>query len=413
MDSKMKKTVIAAAIIALLAIVAVVVFANLNTIQKRLNRITRGENPQAEAVAGTLSESDLSAFMQDETFFDPPEDQYDALESKGQRLDILVTSVEKDLRIKIVNVLGNPVMGQDFYVKVNDTPYEDQDRDGMIYIDDMEAGEYYVAMEPIEGYTVPNTKIKVAVKNQVDYQVIDDISYLIKTEDEINAELEDTQQDVSEEDVDGSELTDAVHTEESSFGIDVSKWNKEIDWVKVKEAGVDFAIIRCGYRGSATGSLVEDPYFAKNIQGAAEAGVKIGLYFFTQATNEVEAVEEASTAIMLCDNYNLNYPIFIDTEGAGGSGRSDGLDRDMRTRVCEAFCQTVESAGYTGGIYASKNWLNKNVDAGKLEKYVVWLAEYKASPTYEGEYQIWQYSSKGSIDGIEGRVDLNISLLDQ
>jgi len=413
MDSKMKKTVIAAAIIALLAIVAVVVFANLNMIRKRLNRITRGENPQAEAVAAAPSESDLSAFMQDETFFDPSENQYDALESKGQRLDLLVTSVEKDLRIKIVNVLGEPVMGQDFYVSVNDVPYEDQDRDGMIYIDDMEAGEYYVAMEPIDGYTVSNTRIKVAVKNQVDYQVIDDISYLIKTEEEVNAQLEDTQQDVSEEDMDDSELTEAVHTEESSFGIDVSKWNKEIDWVKVKEAGVDFAIIRCGYRGSSTGSLVEDPYFAQNIQGAAEAGVKIGLYFFTQATNEVEAVEEASTAIMLCDNYSLDYPIFIDTEGAGGNGRADGLDKDMRTRVCEAFCQTIESAGYTGGVYASKNWFNKNVDAAKLEKYVVWLAEYKAAPTYEGEYQIWQYSSKGAIDGIEGRVDLNISLLNK
>lgn len=413
MDSRMKKTVIMAGIIALLSIIAVVVFANLNTIRKKLNRITRGENPQVEAVAGTASESDLSAFVQDETFFDPPENQYDVLESKGQRLDLLVTSVEKDLRIKIVNVLGEPVMGQDFYVSVNDVLYEDQDRDGMIYIDNMESGEYYVSMEPIDGYHVSNTKIKVAVKNQVDYQVIDDISYLIKTEDEVNAELEDTQQDVPKEDADGSELTEVVRTEESSFGIDVSKWNREIDWAKVKAAGVDFAIIRCGYRGSVTGSLVEDPYFARNIQGAAEAGIKIGLYFFTQAINEVEAVEEASTAIMLCDNYRLNYPIFIDTEGAGGNGRADGLDLDMRTRVCEAFCETIESAGYTGGVYASKNWFNKNIDASKLEKYVVWLAEYKAAPTYEGEYQIWQYSSKGNIDGIEGRVDLNISLLSE
>ncbi|MDD2972470.1 MAG: glycoside hydrolase family 25 protein [Lachnospiraceae bacterium] len=413
MDSKMRKTVIMAVIIALLAIVAAVVFANLNTIQKRLNRITRGENPQAEAVAKTATESDLSAFTQDETFFDPLDNQYDALENKGQRLDIMVTSVEKDLRIKIVNVLGEPVMGQNFYVNVNDTPYEDQDRDGMIYIDHMEAGEYYVSMEPMEGYTIPNTKVKVAVKNQVDYKVIDDISYLVKTEDEINVELEDTEQDVDAEDVDGSELTEAVHTDESTFGIDVSKWNKDIDWVKVKEAGVDFAIIRCGYRGASTGSLVEDPYFARNIQGAAEAGVQIGLYFFTQAVNEVEAVEEASTAIMLCDNYNLNYPIFIDTEGAGGSGRADTLDKDTRTRVCEAFCQTIESAGYTGGVYASKNWYNRNLDASQLERYVLWLAEYKAAPTYEGEYQIWQYSSKGAIDGIEGHVDLNISLLNK
>ena len=411
MDSKTKKMVIVAAVLALLAIIAVVVFANFNKLERKLNRITRGKDTVAQATASATSESDLSAFTQDETFFDAPENLYEALDNKGQKIDILVTSVEKDLRIKIVDILGAPVMGQDFHVNVNDVSYEDQDCDGMIYIDHMEAGEYYVSLEPIDGYSVSNTKIKVAVKNQVDYKVIDDISYLVKTEDEVDAAIEDTEENNAAEDTDGSELTSVMKTEDSQFGIDVSKWNKEIDWVKVKEAGVDFAIIRCGYRGSSTGTLVEDPYFAKNIQGAAEAGIKLGLYFFTQATNEVEAVEEASTAIMLCDNYHLDYPIFIDTEGAGGNGRADTLDTDTRTRVCEAFCQTIDSAGYTGGVYASKNWLNKNLDTSKLNRFAIWLAEYKAAPTYEGEYQIWQYTSKGKIDGIEGRVDLNTSLL--
>lgn len=411
MDSKTKKMVMVAAVLALLAIIAVVVFANFNKLERKLNRITRGKDTVAQATASATSESDLSAFTQDETFFDAPENLYEALDNKGQKIDILVTSVEKDLRIKIVDILGAPVMGQDFRVNVNDVSYEDQDCDGMIYIDHMEAGEYYVSLEPIDGYSVSNTKIKVAVKNQVDYKVIDDISYLVKTEDEVDAAIEDTEENNAAEDTDGSELTSVMKTEDSQFGIDVSKWNKEIDWVKVKEAGVDFAIIRCGYRGSSTGTLVEDPYFAKNIQGAAEAGIKLGLYFFTQATNEVEAVEEASTAIMLCDNYHLDYPIFIDTEGAGGNGRADTLDTDTRTRVCEAFCQTIDSAGYTGGVYASKNWLNKNLDTSKLNRFAIWLAEYKAAPTYEGEYQIWQYTSKGKIDGIEGRVDLNTSLL--
>lgn len=410
MDSKMRRTVILAGVVALLAIIAVVVFTNLNTIRKKWNRITRAKSVETET-AVVPDETDLSAFMQDETFFDAEKNPYDSLENKGQTLDLLVTSVEKDLRIKIVNTLGTPVMGQDFYVNVNDVPYEDTDRDGMIYIGNMEAGDYYVSMQPVQGYSVANTKIKVTVKNQVDYQVIDDISYLIKSEDEVDAAIEDIGVNDAQTNADGTERTDVVINEESKFGIDVSKWNKEIDWVKAKAAGVDYAIIRCGYRGASTGALVEDPYFAQNIQGATEAGVKIGMYFFTQATNEVEAVEEASMAIMLCDKYRLTYPVFIDTEGAGGSGRADGLDKDTRTKVCEAFCETIENAGFTGGVYASKNWLTRNVDAAKLDKYVVWLAEYKATPTYEGNFQIWQYTSNGAVDGIEGRVDMNISLL--
>lgn len=409
MDSKLRKTVIIAMIFSILAIVAVIVLTNFNTIMRKADRLL---SPAAATAQATVSENeDLSAFLQDETFFDKEEDNAIAMTENGQRLDLLVTSVEKDLRIKVVNTLGVPVAGQEFNVDVNDMQYKDQDKDGIIYIGDMEAGEYYVGLNPIDGYRIPNSKIKVAVKDKVEYSVIDDISYYVKSEDEVDASIEDTEENGAKEDADGTELTSPVISEESKFGIDVSKWNKEIDWAKVKDAGVDYAIIRCGYRGASTGSLVEDPYFAANIQGATEAGVKVGLYFFTQATTEVEAVEEASMAIMLCNEYRLAYPIFIDTEGAGGNGRADELDKETRTAVCEAFCETIENAGYTSGVYASKNWFQKNVDAGRLDKYVVWLAEYKSTPTYEGDFQMWQYTSKGSVEGIDGRVDMNISLL--
>lgn len=409
MDSKLRRTVIIATIFAVLAIISVIVLTNFDTIKRKVNRSL---NPTVVTTQAAISENiDLSAFLQDETFFDKEEDSYAKITESGQKLDLLVTSVEKDLRIKIVNILGVPVAGQEFYVKVNEKQYKDLDKDGIIYIGNMPAGEYYVEMEPIEGYRIPNSKIKVAVKDKVEYSVIDDISYYVKSEDEVDASIEDTEENGAKEDADGTELTSAVISEESKFGIDVSKWNKEIDWVKVKEAGVDYAIIRCGYRGASTGSLVEDPYFAANIQGATEAGIKVGLYFFTQATTEVEAVEEASMAIMLCNEYRLAYPIFIDTEGAGGNGRADTLDKETRTEVCEAFCETIENAGYTSGVYASKNWYHKNIDAGKLDKFVIWLAEYKSTPTYEGDFQMWQYTSNGSVEGIEGRVDMNISLL--
>jgi len=172
---------------------------------------------------------------------------------------------------------------------------------------------------------------------------------------------------------------------------------------------VEFAIIRAGYRGSVTGSLVEDPRFEANIKGAIASGVQVGVYFFTQAVNEVEAVEEASAVLQLVQQYKLDYPIFIDTEGAGGNGRADGLDVETRTLVCDAFCRTVENAGYEAGIYASRNWYNNMLVTNRLDNYNIWLAEYRSVPLYQGYYMMWQYTSKGQIDGIEGNVDLNIA----
>lgn len=198
-----------------------------------------------------------------------------------------------------------------------------------------------------------------------------------------------------------------LQTGNQSLGIDVSKWQGNIDWTAVANSGVKFAIIRCAYRGASTGVIVEDPYFRQNIQGASANGIKIGVYFFTQAINEYEAVEEASTAIGLVAGYHLNYPIFIDTENAS-NGRANGLDVATRTSVVKAFCETVRNAGYKPGIYASKSWYNSKLDMSQLSTYNIWVAQYSTSCTYAGRYDIWQYTSSGSIPGINGRVDLNI-----
>ena len=263
---------------------------------------------------------------------------------------------------------------------------------------------------PIAGYRVPGNETRVHVKEKVEYVAIDDISLLIKTEEEIDAEAEDTAVADAVADADKTEIKSFQATSGNAhLGIDVSKWNKEIDWDKVKEAGIEFAIIRVGYRGSVTGSLVEDPYFEANMKGAAASGIPTGIYFFTQAVNEVEAVEEASAVLKMIRNYNVSYPIFIDTEGAGGNGRADGLDPETRTLVCEAFCRTIENAQYEAGVYASRNWYNNNLYADRLENYCIWLAEYRSAPLYQGYYHMWQYTSKGKVDGIEGNVDMNIS----
>ena len=193
------------------------------------------------------------------------------------------------------------------------------------------------------------------------------------------------------------------------MGIDVSKWNGDIDWSAVKNSGVSYVIIRCGYRGSSQGTLIVDPKFKSNIKGATDAGLKVGVYFFTQAVDRVEAVEEASMVLDMIKNYHISYPVFLDVEPSGG--RADSISKETRTEVCKAFCQTVQNAGYTAGIYANKTWLTEKIDTSQLGGYKIWLAQYASAPTYTGRYDLWQYKSIGKVSGINGDVDLNLSYL--
>ena len=192
-----------------------------------------------------------------------------------------------------------------------------------------------------------------------------------------------------------------------TMGIDVSKWNGNIDWTAVRNSGVSYVIIRCGYRGSTGGSLIEDPTYRKNIKGAKAAGLQVGVYFFTQAINEVEAVEEASMVLNLISGQGVTLPVYLDVEASGG--RADGIGKDMRTQVCKAFCQTIQNSGYKAGVYANKTWFTSYINTASLTNYKIWLAQYAATPTYTAtRYDMWQYSSKGSVAGISGNVDMNI-----
>lgn len=424
MDSKLKRFCIIGSLSVMVLVVLLVYYVNrekmlqanqtpISTPQVQENTLPSGVYPQGTQTAdGYQIGYSLTAFMKDEEFFDKEEKPVMPV---GKRLSVVVTSVEKDLRVQILDEEGMTVTGESFLVVLDGLgEYKDLDKDGIIYIGDIASGEYELYLHPLEDYLVPENATKVNVKDKVEYVAIKDISLLMKTEADIDAEAEDTRERDALEDSDKSEITKLQNTTvDSSVGIDVSKWNREIDWRKVKNAGVEFAIIRAGYRGSTTGSLVVDPYFEQNIKGATEAGVLTGVYFFTQAVNEVEAVEEASMVIELLKKYEIQYPVFIDTEGAGGNGRADALDVETRTAVCEAFCNTMVNEGYKAGVYASRNWYNTRLEAEKLERYYIWLAEYRSEPLYEGSYQMWQYTSKGSIDGIEGNVDVNISYIAQ
>lgn len=433
MDSKLKRQVIFAVTAIVICVIALVFAANYistgsffpeSKSTKKSTQISNKTEENETAGSDLAQKYDLNpkkdpyAFLADPEFFDKEENSKQAeVERKSKELSVLVNSVDKDLRITIINNKGELVAGEGFEVVLEQMrsgvveksdKYKDLDQDGYLYIGDMKPGEYQVAIEPVDKFIVP-AKVPVTVKEEISYTLIDDISYLIKSEADIDPKLEDTEVNDALKEADKTEKTEAIRGESTGFGIDVSKWNKKINWDRVKADGVDFVIIRCGYRGSSTGALVEDPYFKQNIDGAAKAGIKVGIYFFTQAVNEAEAVEEASMVLTLCKGSELAFPIFIDTEGAGGNGRADKLEKGNRTAVCKAFCQTIENAGFNAGIYASKNWFRNNLDMTQLEDYYIWLAEYKGSPTYEASYDMWQYTSSGTVDGIEGRVDLNIS----
>ena len=191
--------------------------------------------------------------------------------------------------------------------------------------------------------------------------------------------------------------------------IDVSYVQKSIDWTKVKAAGVKGAIIRCGYRGYGSGKLCQDDMFMSHIKGAHKAGLKIGVYFFTEGINATEGKEEAAFTLNLIKKAGipLNYPVAIDTEHINASGvRANNLSKAKRTEVIKAFCEEIKRQGYEPMIYASLNWFSNNLDMSKLP-YKVWCAQYYSKCQYKGEYVMWQYTSEGKINGISGVVDLN------
>lgn len=199
-----------------------------------------------------------------------------------------------------------------------------------------------------------------------------------------------------------------LDTGSTNTGIDVSVWNGTINWSEVASSGISFAIVRCGYRGSSTGTLVKDSMVGTNVTGARSAGLKVGMYFFSQAVNEAEAVEEASMAVQMAKSYGISMPIFLDVESSGGRG--DQISVSQRTTNIAAFCRTVQNAGFSVGVYANTNWFTEKINVGALTSYHIWLAQYAEEPTYtSSRYDIWQYSSTGRVNGISGDVDLDIS----
>lgn len=199
----------------------------------------------------------------------------------------------------------------------------------------------------------------------------------------------------------------------SQFGIDVSEHNKAVDWHVMKNAGVQFAYIRAGYRGYTEGILHEDAYFRTNMDGAGNLGITTGVYFFSQAVSVEEAVEEAEFVLDLMHGYDISLPVVYDFEeySPGIGARTNNLSQSERTENAIAFLETIKNAGYEGMLYASAYTYMNLFNAYALTDYPLWVAHYASLPDYPYAFTMWQYSESGNANGIPGGIDLNIAFV--
>lgn len=198
---------------------------------------------------------------------------------------------------------------------------------------------------------------------------------------------------------------------DAPLGIDVSSYQGEIDWAQVADAGVDFVMLRVGFRGYTKGGLQADEMFDRNIKGALDAGLDVGVYFFSQAINVWEAEEEAAYVLEKIAPYHVTYPVAFDWESVSSAdARTNGLSSDAVTRCAGAFCDTVAAAGYTPVIYFNMDQGYLAYQLNRLTDYPFWLAEYHESPGFYYHFDLWQYTHQGSVPGIKGAVDMDLDL---
>ena len=191
-------------------------------------------------------------------------------------------------------------------------------------------------------------------------------------------------------------------------GIDVSSHQQEIDWQRVKEAGVEFVFVRLGYRGYETGLLTEDAFALENLDGARAAGLSVGAYVFSQALDTAEAEEEAAFALGILAGRELDLPLVFDWEYVSQEARTGGMDRQTLTECTLAFCRAVENAGYEPMVYFNGSQARDLLDLEELSGYRFWLAQYDHSLPFPCRADFWQYTDSGEVPGISGKVDLNL-----
>lgn len=199
---------------------------------------------------------------------------------------------------------------------------------------------------------------------------------------------------------------------DAKVGVDVSAHQGRIDWQAVKEAGVDFAMIRVGYRGYDLGGIYIDECFEANMEGALAAGLDVGVYFYSQAISVTEALEEAELVLEAVEGYELTWPVVFDWECIGEAARTWDLSAKTVTACTAAFCDAVEKAGYIPAFYFNQSMSQTTFRLRELQQYDFWLAQYNEAMTFPYDVAMWQYTNRGTVPGIDVTVDLNLSFRD-
>jgi GH25 family lysozyme M1 (1,4-beta-N-acetylmuramidase) len=414
MDSRLKRQVVLITSFGVLMVLAIVGFANKDSFYKKKADVTR-EEVSVEAPAKT---TDYYSWRNNEDFFDDEETTVaNRILEEMNTLSMRVTSVERDIHIEVLGYDGEPYKDIPFEFvitgpeKNQEKEFVNKDESGLFIISGVEPGSYSVILKPVPGMNVPEVPSVVEVYDKVRYTKILDIRYKIYGESEVNEDMDDLMILTSLDESARNQYTEIGSFEKDScyYGLTLSSDYENVDWQALYDGGVRFVILRAGYRGASSGKLVEDSKFKEYAKQAISHGLDVGAYFFTQAVNRVEAVEEASAVLTMAEDLNITYPIFIRCDSAGGMGRADNLDTEARTEVAEAFCETIKNAGYESGVYLSKNWLKTNLDADRIEQYTLWISDLKREPSVNDVFfDFWEYSVKGELPGIEGDVSLSI-----
>ncbi len=201
----------------------------------------------------------------------------------------------------------------------------------------------------------------------------------------------------------------------SHLGCDLSYHNQHVNFDELALSGCEFVMLRCGFRGYSEGGLVRDEKFSEYASEAQRVGLKVGVYFFTQALTVEEAEEEAEYVLDIIEDYEISYPVAFDTEYIDDeSARTNTVEitDEQRSDICKAFCEKIKENGYYPMIYASENWLRRSLEIESLREYDIWAPQYLDENDFLYDFTIWQYTDKGNILGVRDEVDLDISMVD-
>lgn len=194
-------------------------------------------------------------------------------------------------------------------------------------------------------------------------------------------------------------------------GVDVSQYQEEVDWQQVYAAGFDFAFVRIGYRGNTSGELYADELARQHLAGAKEAGLDVGVYFYSQAVSPEEAAEEARWCLSFLEDTELELPVVYDWEWVGSSARTANVNRETLTECARTFCQAIEEAGYRSMLYFNSHISRDLLDLQALQEYPFWFAQYRDSMDFGYKVDLWQYTETGTVPGIKGKVDIDLMFL--